>query len=167
MRKLSQSRPFRHTKTIRSVLLSACLLLGSAGPAFAENTTTGTQVKGEALKSVFNETTMIGEYRAYRTKTETYNYSEFHSKDGTTDYIEGEQLEKGIWQLVGDDKICYNYPGSEYYRQTYCFFVFDIDGCYYKFSLGQMTLRGPKSWDRWSSRAIRKGSGKSCAVPTS
>ena len=167
MRKLSQSRPFRGAGTLRSILIAACGLAGVSSPVYADSAKQKSQIKGDALKTVFYETTMIGEYRLYRTETETYNYQEFHSKDGSTDYVEGEQREKGIWTLVGDDKICYRYPKSDYYTQKYCFFVFNIDGCYYKFSLRQMSVRGPRNWDRWSSRAIRKGSGKSCAVPTS
>jgi len=167
MRKLSQSRPFGRALAFRPLIIAACTVFGLSGSAFADNDKVRKQVKGEALKAVFSETTMIGEYRLYRTETETYNYTEFHSKDGSTDYIEGDQLEKGIWTLIGDDKICYRYPRSDYYTQKYCFFVFNVEGCYYKFSLRQMSIRGPRNWDRWSSRAIRKGSGKSCAVPTS
>jgi hypothetical protein len=167
MRKLHRSRNFGRFAAVRSLFFAFLILFGLSGTANANNDAAHKQMKGDDLKAVFFETTMIGEYRAYRTKTETYNYTEFHREDGSTDYFEGDRLEKGVWTLVGDDKICYRYPGSDYYLQTYCFFVFNVEGCYYKFSLGQMTLRGPRNWDRWSSRAIRKGSGASCAVPVS
>jgi len=125
------------------------------------------QMKGDDLRFVFNQTMMIGEYREYRDITRTYNYTEFHFKDGTTDYIEGRKSEDGRWKIIGDDKICYKYPKSQYYTQTYCFFVFKSDGCYYKFAPRNMTLRGPRNWDRWSSRAIRKSSGGTCDEPVS
>ena len=120
------------------------------------------QLKGAALKAVFNDTLMIGEYRLYRDVTHTYNYTEFHHADGTTDYVEGKKKLDGRWKIIGDDKVCYKYPHSDYYNATYCFFVFKQGKCYYKFSLSQMTLHGPRDWNRWSSRAVRKGEGGSC-----
>ena len=147
-------------------------------PAFAGNTVKDTpknakgfiQMKGEDLRAVFSDTMMIGEYRNYRDITRTYNYTEDHHADGTTDYVEGRKKEDGRWKVIGDDKVCYKYPNSRYYTRTYCFFVYDDDGCYYKFAPSDMTLkRGPKNWDRWSSRAVRKGakgsSAGSCDAP--
>jgi len=144
------------------ILLSLALL---SGPAMANQNGGVSQMKGEALRAVFNQTMMVGEYREYRDVTRTYNYTEFHYADGTTDYIEGHKSEKGVWKIIGDDKICYKYPKSKYYTQTYCFFVFISDGCYYKFAPRNMSLRGPRNWGKWSSRAIRKGAGGSCAEP--
>lgn len=141
--------------------------LGLSQPAFANSTAEFKQMLGDDLKAVFNETMMVGEYRAYRDETETNNYTEYHFEDGSTDYKEGPQRERGVWNLVGPDKICYKYPDSANYRDTYCFFVYESEGCYYKYSLEAMSLRGPKSYDYWSSRAVRKGSGKSCAAPIS
>jgi len=135
-------------------------------PAYANNSGGFTQMKGEALRAVFSDTMMVGEYREYRNITRTFNYTEYHSKDGKTDYIEGRKREAGRWKIVGDEKICYKYPNSRYYTQTYCFYVFNADGCYYKFTPSNMTLkRRPKNWDKWSSRAVRKGAGGSCAAP--
>lgn len=136
-------------------------------PAFANNSSGYTQMLGDDLKAVFNETMMVGEYRAYRDETETNNYTEFHFEDGSTDYKEGPQRERGVWTLVGPDKVCYKYPNSTSYTQTYCFFVYESEGCYYKYSLAAMGLNGPRNYDYWSSRAVRKGSGKSCAAPIS
>ena len=124
------------------------------------------QIKGEKnLRAVFEKTMMVGEYRTYRDETRTYNYTEYHNGDGTTDYREGKLREKGNWNIVGDDKVCYKYPKSDYYEATYCFFVFKQGDCYYKHSLRNMTPRGPRRWKRWSSRAIRKNDGGSCAAP--
>ena len=150
-----------------TALLCAIVGIGFPQLASAENNAEYKQMLGDNLKAVFNETMMIGEYRAFRDKTKTSNYSEFHYKDGSTDYKEGDQKERGVWELVGPDKICYNYPESSYYQQKYCFFVYESEGCYYKYSLQSMSLSGPRSWDYWSSRAVRKGSGKSCAAPIS
>ena len=125
------------------------------------------QIKGKALRAVFSDTLMVGEYRQYRDETKTYNYSEYHHKNGTTDYVEGRKKEDGRWKIVGDDKICYKYPNSDYYTGTYCFIVYKSEGCYYKYSPFDMSWRSgrPKNWDRWSSRAIRKGHGGSCDDP--
>ena len=120
------------------------------------------QLRGRALKDVFTDTMMIGEYREYRDLTHTYNFTEYHHADGTTDYTEGNKKLDGRWKIIGGDKICYTYPHSHYYDSTYCFFVFKQDKCYYKFSLRQMTLHGPRNWNRWSSRAVRKGDGGAC-----
>jgi len=135
-----------------------------ANPAQANNVE-GAQVKGEDLRAVFSDTIMVGEYQEYRDTTRTYTYTENHHADGTTDYVEGRKKEDGRWRIIGEDKVCYKYPRSRYYTRTYCFFVFNVDGCYYKFTAQNMTLnRGPKNWDRWSSRAVRKGAGGSCAA---
>jgi hypothetical protein len=147
-------------------ILSAFVLTGISMPAHANNVGSGAQLKGDDLRAVFSDTVMVGEYQEYRGTTRTYNYTESHHADGTTDYVEGRKKEDGRWKIIGDDKICYKYPRSRYYTQTYCFFVFDVEGCYYKFTLQNMTLnRGPKNWDRWSSRAVRKGAGGSCGAP--
>ena len=138
----------------------------SANNVGANNANIGAQVKGGDLRAVFSNTLMVGEYQEYRDITRTYNYTEDHHADGTTDYTEGRKEEDGRWAIIGSDKICYKYPRSRYYTRTYCFFVFNVDGCYYKFTAQEMTLkRGPKNWDRWSSRAVRKGAGGSCDIP--
>lgn len=122
------------------------------------------QMKDDALRTVFSNTVMVGEYRTYRDITKTFTYREFHTVDGTTDYKEGRKHEDGLWKIIGGDKICYKYPNSDYYTHTYCFFVYEFEGCYYKFTPSNMTLRGPRSWNSWSSRAVREGSGHSCAA---
>ena len=127
------------------------------------NNTAPQHLTGKALRAVFSDTTMVGEYREFRDITRTYNYTEHHYENGTTDYLEGRKKEDGRWNIVGDDKICYKYPRSRYYSRTYCFYVFNVEGCYYKFTPENLTFkRRPKNWDRWSSRAIRKGAGGSC-----
>lgn len=155
----------------------AVLILLSSNAVFAANaqppqtanneTTAYTQMKDAALKAVFSETKMIGEYRHYRGDTKTYNYTEFHHEDGTSDYFEGASKEDGLWDIVGGDKVCYRYPKSKTHRRTYCFMVFENKGCYYKYSAYDMTPTGPRGWDLWSSRAVRAGSGKTCAEPIS
>lgn len=145
----------------------ATFILGlCAGIANANNSNNFTQMKGAELRAVFSDTMMVGEYREYRDITRTYNYTEHHYKNGTTDYVEGRKKEDGRWNIIGNEKICYKYPGSRYYSRTYCFFVFNVEGCYYKFTVANMTLkRRPKNWDRWSSRAVRRGAGGSCDAP--
>ena len=164
-----QQRSSGFMSHFRKIASATCLLssLAIASVAHADNGTDFTQMLGDDLKAVFNNTMMIGEYRSVRDRTQTSNYTEFHFDDGSTDYKEGPQVEKGIWNLVGQDKVCYRYPESSSYTQTYCFFVYESDGCYYKYSLYAMGLNGPVNYDYWSSRAIRKGSGKSCAAPIS
>jgi len=164
-------------KHILAPLFSGLILIGFTGiPAFAKDDAAKnneaqsklkksgyTQMTGEQLRAVFSDTTMIGEYREYRDVTRTYSYTEKHNADGTTDYIEGRKKEDGRWKIIGDDKICYKYPHSRYYTRTYCFFVYEVEGCYYKYSPDNMTLkRGPKNLDRWNSRAVRKGAGGTC-----
>lgn len=124
-------------------------------------------LKGQTLREVFSDTMMVGEYRTQRGDTNTFNYTEYHFKNGTSDYKEGALHDTGLWNIVGKDKICYKYPKSKTYTRTYCFFVYEANGCYYKYSVYNMGLNGPRSWDAWSSRAIRKGSGGSCAAPAS
>lgn len=167
MRKQQRSSRFIAWMRSAEVVAGLCIAALVTSTASAENDQGFTQMLGDDLKAVFNETMMIGEYRAFRNLTETNDYTEFHFKDGSTDYKEGRQEERGIWTLVGSDKICYRYPDSNQYKQTYCFFVYESEGCYYKYSLQVMGLNGPRSFDFWSSRALRKGSGGSCAAPIS
>lgn len=157
-----------------SLIVSLVPFFGLALPIIASakdktpNTPQYTQMKNDALRAVFANTIMIGEYRNYRDETRTYNYTEHHITEskvgGTTDYVEGKKHEKGIWTIVGGDKICYKYPRSDYYTRTYCFFVYESEKCYYKYAPTSMSLKGPRAWNRWTSRAIRKGSGGSCAA---
>lgn len=140
--------------------------------AFADSGPVYQPIRGEDLRAVFLETEMVGEYRQFREKTKTSNYTEYHFKDGNTDYREGALSEKGIWYILADEKICYKYPQSVYYPSIYCFFVYKNDKCYYKYSLHNMRIVGlnayrPYSWDAWSSRAIRKGTHGTCNTPVS
>ena len=153
------------SKYILVIILTAFLCGVITSWALADSKGGYQQMKGDDLRAVFHETTMVGEYRNFRNMTQTFNYTEFHDEDGTTDYIEGQYREDGIWNIVGEDKICYRYPGSDYYNRVYCFFVYRLDKCYYKYSLSAMTVKGPRSWDLWTSRAIRKGAGGTCGEP--
>lgn len=167
MRKQQRSSGFMSQFRITAALMTLVFAFVPVALASANNDPGFKQLLGDDLKAIFNDTMMIGEYRAYRDKTKTNDYTEFHYKDGSTDYKEGPQNERGIWNIVGQDKICYRYPESAFYTQTYCFFVYEAEGCYYKYSLQAMGLGGPRSYDYWSSRAFRKGSGKSCTAPIS
>ncbi len=155
------------TYVIKMKYILVVILWGlNSSTASANNNGSFTQMKGDALRAVFTDTMMVGEYRQYRDLTRTFNYTEYHRKDGTTDYIEGRKKEDGRWKIIGNEKICYKYPGSRYYSQTYCFYVFNADGCYYKFTPENMTLnRNPRNRNRWSSRAVRKGAGGTCDEP--
>lgn len=149
-------------------LFALIVLFGNvAVNAFGDEPAPSKYLTGDALRQVFENTTMKGEYRIFRDKTRTYQYTEFHSAKGTTDYREGKRVEPGLWKIIGEDKICYRYPKSDQYNSVYCFFVYNVEGCYYKFSPSAMTLKGPKNWDLWTSRAVRKGHGGTCDVPMS
>jgi len=149
-----------------ATVLTVFVWTGFSPIAYANNLGGSAPLKGVDLRAVFSDTTMVGEYQEYRDITRTYNYTELHHADGTTDYVEGRKKEYGRWKIIGGDKICYKYPRSRYYTRTYCFFVFNVDGCYYKFTPQNMTLgRGPKNWGKWSSRAVRKGTGARCDAP--
>ena len=152
------------TKLFRN---SALLFLAicSAPTAFGDESASPHYLTGKDLRLVFDDTTMKGEYRIFRDLTKTYRYTEHHTKDGKTHYIEGKRIENGLWKIIGQDKICYRYPDSKDYNSTYCFYVYNIEGCYYKFSPYNMTLHGPRDWELWTSRAVRKGHGGSCEAP--
>jgi hypothetical protein len=154
---------------------SLCCTLASFVSADTQESPHFQQITGEALQAVFEDTIMLGEYRLFRDTSKSYAYSEHHFAVGTTAYKEGAQdVQKGLWKIVGDDKICYRYPNSENYTQIYCFLVYVTQGCYYKYSPLDMVADRqntgafrPRNWDMWTSRAVRKGSGASCAAPMS
>lgn len=125
------------------------------------------QLKGDELRAVFNNTKVLSEYRDFKGIHENgYDFTEFHHENGTTNYTEiGAKTEQGLWKIIGEDKVCYKYPNTDAFTQTYCFFVYQQDKCYYNYSLNAMTIHGPKRWDMWTSRFVREGSGGSCADP--
>ena len=107
--------------------------------------------------------TLIGEYRFLRERSKTYNFTEKHNADGTTDYHEGPIHANGVWYTLGRHKICYKYPNSpEMGQGISCFWVYNQEGCYYGYGFNNMTLHGPRKLEDWSARWILKGSGKSC-----
>lgn len=125
-----------------------------------------TPLTAKQLQEMLPGNTIIGEYRQMRERTKTYNFSEKHHKDGSTDYTEGPVKAKGIWYTLGKYKICYKYPNDENMGpQISCFWVYKQDTCYYGYGIGNMTLKGPRSYDDWSARWIVKGSGGSCDAP--
>lgn len=126
-----------------------------------------TQVKGDALRAVFDNTKVLSEYRNFKGIHENgYDFTEFHHRNGTTSYTEiGAKTERGLWKIIGEDKICYTYPNTDAFTQTYCFFVYQQDKCYYNYSLNAMTIHGPRNWSLWTSRFVREGDGGSCADP--
>lgn len=144
------------------------LILGLfAQPGFAVETEYR-QIKGDDLHKALNETTVIAEYQSTNGGIEHYRYKETHHSDGTTDYVEqGAPLIKGEWNIIGDDKVCYKYKGNQVFNQTYCFFVYQNDKCYYVYGLNAMTVKGPRSWDFWTSRFVREGDGGTCEAPIS
>lgn len=132
--------------------------------AWAADANSHNQMKGEALREVFQDTMALSEYRNHKGfHKKGYDFTEFHHANGTTDYTEvGAKTDKGLWKIIGNDKVCYRYPSSPNPNSTHCFFVYKQGKCYYNFGIGSMTLNGPRSWDLWISRFVRKGSGGSC-----
>lgn len=112
--------------------------------------------------------TITGEYRQMRERTKTYNFSETHNKDGSTDYTEGPVKAKGVWYTLGEQKICYKYPNDENMGAgTSCFWVYKQDTCYYGYGIAAMSLGGPRRFEDWSARWVVKGSGGTCDAPIS
>ncbi len=121
------------------------------------------QIKGDALIALLTDKTVISEYKDGDGGIKDYRFTEHHFKDGTTDYIElGHAAEKGLWNIIGGDKVCYKYPGNKIFTGTYCFFVYKIEDCYYNYHRRAMGLNGPRNTDWWTSRFIIKGEGGSC-----
>ncbi len=121
------------------------------------------QIKGAALTALLTDKTVVSEYKDSAGGIKDFRFTEHHFKDGTTDYIElGHMAEKGLWNIIGGDKVCYKYPGNKVFTGTYCFFVYKIEDCYYNYHRRAMGLNGPRNQDWWTSRFIIKGEGGSC-----
>ncbi len=148
------------------IFLALILLTAASGQkqAQAQTSNTYTQMKDAELRAVFHETMVLSEYRTFKgINDKSYDFTEYHHGDGSTDYIEkGSKSEKGRWNIVGSDKICYRYPTTDAFSQTYCFFIYRQGKCYYQYGLTEMTIYGPRSWDLWVSRFVRKGEGGVC-----
>ncbi len=103
-----------------------------------------------------------------RERTKTYNFSEFHHPDGTTDYVEGPVKSRGIWYTLGKHKICYKYPNdANMGTGISCFWVYKQDTCYYSYGIDAMSLNGPRRFEDWGARWIIKNTGGSCDEPVS
>lgn len=148
------------------VLLACAPTLASA--ADTSDNKEYTPMTAEQFQKMLPGNTITGEYRQMRERTKTYNFSEIHHKDGTTNYAEGPIRSKGIWYTLGNQKICYQYPDDENMGAgTSCFFVYKQDTCYYGYSIRVMTLKGPRRFEDWSARWVVKGSGGTCDAPIS
>ena len=118
------------------------------------------------IRQLLNGKTIIGEYRFMRERTKTYNFSEFHHKDGRTDYVEGPVKSTGIWYTLGTNKICYKYPDDPNMGNGIsCFWVYKQDTSYYSYGRDAMSLTGPRKFTDWGARWIIKGNGGSCDEP--
>ncbi len=151
-----------------TLLLLGLLLLTMlmANMSHAADSASGHWIKGKDLRALFLEKTVIGEYNEPGGGIKNDKFSEYHHPDGTSTYTElGQPDEKGLWTIVGEDKICYRYPGNKVFNKTYCFFVFKREDCYYNYSPGAMSLKGPRNKDWWTSRFVIKGEGGSCEAP--
>jgi len=137
-----------------------------AVPALAGEGTNFKPIKDKDLVRAMTGAMMLSEYLDHG--DDIIDFTELHNKDGSTDYTpKGKPLEKGTWDIVGGDKICYRYPDSNEHPGPYCYVIYLREGCYYSYSVARMTHNGPRDWDNWSYRAVEKGSGNSCAVPVS
>lgn len=151
---------------MRVVLCLAWMVLLTAFNANGQENPAGHWIKGQELHRLFMGKTAIGEYHSANGGIKNDRFTELHKPDGHTDYIElGQRTENGLWWLVGDNRICYRYPGNEVFNRTYCFFVFKREDCYYNYSFGAMGLKGPRNADWWTSRFVIKGDGGSCNAP--
>lgn len=112
--------------------------------------------------------TIVGEYKFLRGDAQTYDFTEKHFADGTTHYTDDKAKAIGVWYTLGDRKVCYRYLESEAMgTQISCFWIYQLEKCYYGYSAAQMTLSGPTNYDDWIARWIIKGTGGQCAAPTS
>ena len=147
------------------------MLTFTAGTANANETSDSKKyapITAEQFQKMLPGNTITGEYRQMRERTKTYNFSESHHKDGTTDYAEGPIRAKGVWYTLGKQKICYRYPNDANMGDGIsCFWVYKQDTCYYGYGIGAMTLKGPRRFEDWSARWVVKGSGGTCDAPIS
>lgn len=136
--------------------------------AYAEDEADYTPLTKSQYEKLLPGHTINGEYRFMRARTKTFSFTELHHADGTTDYTEGGRTTKGIWYTLGQQKVCYKYPGNvEMGGGISCFWVYKSEDCYYGYNIGQMGLNGPRSYNDWVARWIIDGSGGSCAAPVS
>jgi hypothetical protein len=152
---------------IRTLICCISLLI-FASPASAGSSDSYAPLTATEMDALLPGSTIKGEYRTLRQRSQTFNFSETHHDDGTTQYKEGDFLENGLWYTLGDRKICYKYPENPE-MLTSCFWVYksvdDKDGCYYGYGLANMSLRGPRNFNDWTARWIIEGSGSSCDAP--
>ena len=145
------------------IVLFLTVLIARSGRPAEKDKKTFTPVSAQEFHKLLPGKTLIGEYRFLRERSKTFNFSETHYGNGTTDYREGPIRSKGIWYTLGKNKICYKYPDDpDMGHEISCFWVYDQNGCYYGYGFDSMTLNGPKRFEDWTARWVVKGSGKSC-----
>ncbi len=146
-------------------LLFALMLWGSVPNAYAQSIDPESfkPMTAQQFKQRLPGQTLIGEYRHLRERSKTFNFTEKHFADGTTDYTEGPIHSKGVWYTLGKNKICYKYPNDpDMGGYVSCFWVYEQNKCFYGYGLSEMTLKGPRRFEDWVARWVIKGSGGSC-----
>ena len=155
---------------ISAILIAACTRATITVHALpATPTPQRVPLSAQQLTKILSGHKIKGEYRFMRERSRTYNFTEFHYANGTTDYAEGPIVGKGKWYPLGSRKICYSYADSTVLNATpSCFWIYEIQGCYYGYNIGSMGVGGrllrPEDW---TARWVIEGDGAACEEPVS
>ena len=141
-------------------LVIAALLFGL--PAFAQSQSIdirpdAERVVGDELLEAFMGVTHDGAYNFNMAGQARDRYRETHNDDGTTDYIEGDYVQKGAW-IIRKDALCFWYPDLN----GGCFRVWRVDNCYYYYSDTQPEREDEIQEEYWTARSVKRGENASC-----
>lgn len=94
----------------------------------------GVQLAGEELVSAFSGFVHYGTYILNTQNRVEGRYSEYHYPDGTMDYADDEGVvSSGQWSVNGA-KLCYQYDEDGSHMSGGCFYIYQLDSCYYFFN---------------------------------
>jgi hypothetical protein len=116
-------------------------------------------VVGDELLDAFMGVTHEGAYNFNAAGVARDNYVEAHKEDGTTEYVEGELIEKGAW-IIRAESLCFWYPSMN----GGCFRVYRVDNCYYYYSDTLPESDDEIQTDYWTARSVKRGENASCAA---
>lgn len=118
------------------------------------------RLRGDELREAYAGKTLYGVYKIPTSRSTTTHFTEKMTKDGKTDYREGEFGSKGIWNIE-NDQMCFRY--DEQNREiSHCFYEFRSGSCLYSYSYVTPDGNQPINPANWGSKSVAKGDYSTC-----
>ena len=124
------------------------------------DTDTLERLRGNELREAYAGKTLYGVYKRPTSRSTTTSFTEKMTKDGQTDYREGDFRSKGIWQIK-NDQMCFRYDEQDRAHE-HCFYEFRSGSCLYSYSDVNADGNKPINPANWGSKSVAKGDYSTC-----